>query len=120
MHRFLARFLWIAIVALALAGCGNPVPPEKSAYVGEWKAQDMRLLITREGNVQYERRKGNARTSINAPIQAFEGDNFVVGIGPMKTKFVVSRPPYRDGGVWKMVVDGVELAKSDAGEGRQV
>ena len=119
MHHPLARFLWIAAAALALAGCGNPVPPDKLAYVGEWKAKDMWLVITRDGSVRYERRRDNARTSINAPLQAFEGDSFVVGIGPMKTKFVVSKPPYRDGAVWKMVVDGVELVRSPEGEERQ-
>jgi hypothetical protein len=119
MHRYLARFRWIAAAALALAGCGSPVPPDKLAYVGEWKSQDMWLNITREGNVQYERRRGGARTTVQAPLQAFEGDNFVVGIGPMKTKFVVSKPPFRDGAVWKMVVDGVELVRRDSGEERQ-
>jgi hypothetical protein len=62
--------------------------------------------------VEYERRGGGgSTTSVKAPIQRFEGNNFVVGVGPFSTTFVVSRPPYLDGSVWKMVVDGVELVR---------
>jgi hypothetical protein len=31
----------------------------------------------------------------------------------MATTFVVSKPPYQDGAQWKMVVDGLELTKTD-------
>jgi len=34
-----------------------------------------------------------------------------VGFGPFKTRFVVSKPPHRDGNVFKMTVDGVELVR---------
>jgi hypothetical protein len=105
-----ARAIAIAAAALLL-GCSDPVPADKAAYVGEWRAPNMTLLITQNGRVEYERREGGGRTSVNAPLQRFEGDNFVVGVGPLGTTFVVSRPPYQDGNVWKMVVDGVELVK---------
>ena len=49
---------------------------------------------------------------LQAPLQRFEGDNFVVGVGPMSTVFTVSKPPYHDGRDWKMVVDGVELTRT--------
>ena len=37
------------LLALSLVGCGKPVPPEKSAYVGEWQEKTMYLLITQDG-----------------------------------------------------------------------
>jgi hypothetical protein len=100
-----------AALALLLAACAQPVPPAKIAYVGAWKSDKVALVITADGYVQYERRSGNGRTSINAPIQKFDGDNFVVGVGFMRTTFVVSQPPHRDGTRWKMTVDGVELVR---------
>jgi len=100
------------LLALLLAGCGKPVPPEKSAYVGEWQEKTMYLLITQDGSVRYKRIKGGATSQVEGPLKAFEGDNFAVGIGPMSTTFVVSKPPYQDKGNWKMVVDGVELTKT--------
>lgn len=103
-------FLAIALL-LALAGCARPVPAGKFHYVGEWKAPGMYLLITQDGCVQYERIKGGAKTAVTGPIQKYEGDDFSVGIGFLSTNFVVSRPPYQVSGVWKMVVDGVELTK---------
>ena len=102
----------LALAALlVLAACGQPVPHAKAAYVGEWRADKMQIVITPDGFVQYERHDGKANTSINAPIQRFDGDNFVVGVGMLRTTFVVSSPPHRDGKAWKMTVDGVELIR---------
>ena len=105
---------WLALglVVVGLLGCGKPVPPEKSAYVGEWREKNMYLLITQDGSVRYKRQSGAASTSVDGPLKGFEGANFEVGIGPMSTKFIVTEPPHEVGSSWKMVVDGVELTKS--------
>ena len=103
----------VAFVAmLVLCACAKPVPPEKAAYVGEWQQKNMYLLITLEGQLKYKRVDGGSTTSMDVPIQRFDGNNIEAGIGPMSTVFVVSKPPYQDGGKWKMVVDGVELTRS--------
>src|SRR5689334_2151604 len=96
---------------LILSGCGQEVPQDKAAYVGEWRAQTMSLTLTQEGRVLYKRVKGSGTTSIDAPLRRFEGDNFVVGVPFISTTFEVSKPPYREAGSWKMVVDGVELTR---------
>lgn len=96
---------------LILSACGKPVPPEKSAYVGDWRAENMALSITQDGDVSYKRVKGSTSTSVNGPLQRFEGDNFVVGIPLVATTFEVSKAPYLEADRWKMVVDGVELTK---------
>ncbi|MES2933412.1 MAG: hypothetical protein V4805_07995 [Pseudomonadota bacterium] len=101
----------LLLLVFSLAGCGNSVPPEKSAYVGEWREKSMYLLITQDGSINYKRMSEGVSTSINAPLKSFNGNNFEVGLGPMATTFVVSKPPYQDGKKWKMVVDGVELTK---------
>jgi hypothetical protein len=106
------KLLTALLLALVLLGCGKPVPPEKSAYVGEWQEKTMYLLITQDGSVSYKRLKGGMTSSVEGPLKAFEDDNFSVGIGPMSTTFVVSKPPFRDKDRWKMVVDGVELTKT--------
>jgi hypothetical protein len=106
------RLVWVMLLAaLLLVACANPVPPDKTAYVGEWRAPDMSLLITQDGTVVYWRKKGGSTTSIDAPLKRFEGDNFVVGIGLWTTTFVVSKPPHQEAGRWKMTVDGVELTR---------
>lgn len=109
----ITKFPLLLVLLGSLFGCGNPVPPEKAAYVGEWKEKTMYLLITQDGSVRYKRLKnGGATTSIQGPLKGFNGDNFEVGIGPMATIFVVSKAPHQDGDRWKMVVDGVELIKT--------
>ena len=102
----------LLLILTSLAGCGKPVPAEKSAYVGEWQEKAMYLLITQDGSVKYKRLKGGSTTSIDGPLKGFKGNDFEVGVGPMATTFVVNKPPYQDGDVWKMVVDGQQLSRT--------
>ena len=114
------RIATLVAAALLVAACsGTPLPADKASYAGDWRAQNMRLVITPDGMVSYERQDGATSKSINAPLKRFEGDNFVVGLGPMTTTFVVSKPPWRDEALWKMTVDGVELVKRGGPDDRQ-
>jgi hypothetical protein len=61
--------------------------------------------------VNYRRQEKGTKISVKGPLEEFDGNNFDVGVGPFKTTFVVSKPPYQDGDQWKMVVDGVELTR---------
>ena len=108
----LNKLLVLLTLLSSLVGCGKPVPPEKSSYVGEWQEKTMYLLITQDGSVRYKRLKGGATTSVEGPLKGFNGNHFEVGIGPMATTFVVGKPPYQDGDKWKMVVDEVELVRT--------
>jgi len=110
MRRQISLAILVAALPI-LAACGQPVPAEKAAYAGEWRAPTMSLVLTRDGTVHYKRVNGNNTTTIDAPLRRFEGDNFVVGIPFMSTTFEVSKPPYQEAGAWKMVVDGVELTR---------
>ena len=99
-----------------LTACGQPVPEDKAAYVGEWHAPAMDVEVTKDGIVNYKRVRhgtaiGEATTTIKAPLRRFEGDNFVVGIPFISTTFEVTTPPHQEAGTWKMVVDGVELTR---------
>ncbi len=98
-------------VLFIIMSCSKPLPPEKSNYVGEWKGMGMYLLILQDGSVSYNRVKGGGNVSINAPLKEFDGDNFVVGFAFMTTTFNVTVPPHEEDGVWKMVVDHVELTR---------
>ena len=102
----------LAVLALAgLIACAKPVPPEKAAYVGDWTSDVMALRITQDGSVAYRRLVQGGKKSIDAPLKEFQGDNFIVGVGPMKTTFVVTVPPHQVGDAWKMTVDSVELTR---------
>lgn len=105
----------LVLSALLLAGCAEPVPAHRMQYVGAWHAEGVYLFISADGRMEYNRRRGAERIAITAPIQRFEGDDFIVGLGPFSTTFVVSRPPWQEAGQWKMVVDGVELVRRPTG-----
>lgn len=109
----LLKFICLSLVLLILTSCAKPVPPEKVNYVGHWKAHDMSLRITQDGRVVYQRIKSGVTTSIDAPLQEFHGNDFDVGIGTLKTTFVVSQPPHQVDGKWVMTVDGAELTRND-------
>ena len=105
--------LLLTLLLVLLTGCSEPLPPDKAAYAGLWRADNTSILITEGGRVEYVTRRDNGlNKSIKAPLQRFEGDNFIVGVGPFKTTFVVSRAPHQESGEWKMTVDGVELTRS--------
>ena len=104
--------LVVLVAALPiLSACGQAVPDDKAAYVGEWRGPTMNLQLTKDGTVHYKRVKGSTTTSIDGPLRRFEGDNFVVGIPFLSSTFEVSKPPHQEAGTWKMVVDGVELTR---------
>jgi hypothetical protein len=103
---------WIAALALVLAACsGEPLPANRLGYAGEWHAETVRLLITPDGNVHYRRQEPGVNVSIDAPIKKFEGDDFLVGMGPFTTRFKVSKPPQLKDGKYTMTVDGRELVR---------
>jgi hypothetical protein len=110
MKTALRMVLGMAVV-LGFASCSKPLPADKSNYAGEWRSPEMRLVITPGGRVDYERRASGGSKSVQAPIQKFEGNDFVAGLGPVNTRFVVARPPTLINGAWTMTVDGVELTK---------
>ena len=101
----------VAVLCALLAACGIAVPEDKSDYVGEWRAPDMSLLITRDGRVEYWRTEGMSKTSVSGPLQSFDGDDFTVGVGFMSTRFDVTVPPHEADGEWTMTVDGVRLRR---------
>ncbi|MBS3796595.1 hypothetical protein [Pseudoalteromonas sp. BDTF-M6] len=103
--------LLIVSLVFVLCACSKPIPREKADYIGYWRGGNMELTIHPDGSFTYEREEGNTSTSINAPLQKFEGDDFVVGIGFFNTRFEVSQAPHQVNGQWQMVVDGVLLTK---------
>jgi len=97
---------------LVLTGCSKPIPADKVSYIGQWESEHMYLLIDADGSINYERETLNGSSSINASIQEFVGDDFVVGFGFLNTTFEVDVPPYEYGGNWYLQVDGEELIRT--------
>jgi hypothetical protein len=107
--------------AILLAAClfaaqpsfADPVPADKSAYVGDWQGEGMRLNIHQDGKVDYKRNQPGKNLSLSVDLQGFNGDNFDVGFSLVRSTFVVGKPPHRENGEWKMTVDGVELTRAE-------
>lgn len=108
--QLLRSFLALTL-ALLLTGCGQPLPPDKSNYAGEWNGEAFRIRIASNGRVNYSRAKNGSTTKVDGPIQKFEGNDFYVGIAFITTKFTVSKPPTQVDGKWTMTIDGVEVTR---------
>ena len=111
MHRLRASLLALCLASPLAQAEPVPVPAEKMAYVGDWQGKDMRLNIAKDGKVHYKRDRPGKKVDLDVDLQGFEGDNFDVGTSLIRSTFVVSKPPRREGGKWKMTVDGVELTR---------
>lgn len=101
------KFVIFFLFTMLLVGCDGlgKIPAEKKNYIGTWYGQYMVLTITPEARVGYQYKNGNSSKSIDAPITDFIGDDFKVGALGIYTTFIVSKVPYYEDGVWKMVVD---------------
>ncbi len=107
------KFGVITVILLVVMGCGQPLPDNKLDYAGEWQSAEMGILIEPDGTVTYKRLTDMGATSVNGSIQGFQGDDFVVGLGPFTTTFTVSETPNYQHGEWHMVIDGVRLIRVD-------
>lgn len=114
MHSFRAAVLAAAcLLPLAAHADPVPVPADKLAYVGDWQGKDMRIQMAKDGKIKYKRDRPNKKMDLSVDLQGFNGDNFDIGWGFVRSTFVVSKPPDREGNQWKMTVDGVELTRVD-------
>lgn len=107
-----ALFAAFALAAAPSFADPVPVPADKASYVGEWLGEKMRLKIQPDGHVEYKRDRPGKNVDVTVDLQGFHGDDFDVGASFIKSTFVVSKPPHRDQGKWKMTVDGVELTRT--------
>jgi len=114
------HWLLAIVAAWLLAACGGshdaarPVslPPE---FVGEWTAPGISLLLTERAEIRYSRLRGNGSTlSISGPLLRFDEKGFSAGFGPLSTKFRINSAPRRDGIVWRMTVDDIEMVRPAA------
>ena len=117
MRKYIFTTIALPLVLLVLFSCSfggtkaGKIPEDKKDYVGAWASDEIYLEISENGTVDYKRESGGSTTSVNAPIQKFEGNNFVVGALGFNTTFIVNKVPHEENGVWTMTVDGRELTK---------
>lgn len=83
----------------------------RKTFFGAWKGDGMELTITSSGRVKYKRKKGMINKSFTAKITDFKKSSFEVGFMGISTTFEIDQPPHRQGGKWKMTIDGVELTR---------
>lgn len=115
MVRVLVSFAMRLLLALALvlAACSaQPLPVDKADYAGHWRGAGIDLEITLDGRVHYRRSEGAGKVEIDGPVAGFDGDDFIVGVMVMKTRFDVTAPPTNMGAYWTMTVDGVEVTRN--------
>jgi len=103
------RILLFAAIG-GLTACSRGLPNDKQEYVGYWKSEQVLLQIQVNGAVMYiDKRDATHPVTVQGNISKFIDNDFFVGMKPFDTQFKVSKPPYQDGAVKKMIVNDIEL-----------
>ncbi len=89
------------------------IPRAQADYIGWWTGRGISLRIEPDAFVHFTRREPNGEPSyVYDRIIRFEGADFIT----LSHEFRVTRPPRREGDNWVMVIDDVELQRSDSNE----
>jgi hypothetical protein len=110
---FLRTWPLLLAAATLLAACAQPVPRDFGEYVGHWRGDGVRLVITADGTGDYEQVNASGRFSVRGPVHGFVADGFRIGIGPLSVGFEVQQRPHLRDGRWRMKIDGRELTRVD-------
>lgn len=110
LHRRLLTML-AALLLTACGGNGGTAVPAAD-FVGDWSAPGVNLSLSADGRIAWRKvdEHGSAN-SIVAPLESFTVKRFSTGVWPFSASFRVDKPPIRDGSVWRMTIDGVELIR---------
>jgi len=87
------------------------IAAHRRSFNGTWQGGGVTITIEPGGQVKYENTAGAVDKSIDAPIQDFRQDAFVVGFLWITTTFQVDEAPHEVDGVWRMTLDGVALER---------
>ena len=98
----------LAVLMFGLLACSTPqpLPAEKAEFAGTWEGDGVRIEITTDGRVTYDRKKGAGNEHIEGPIAGWGEGNFVVGVMTQKTTIDVDEGPHEESGTWTMVING--------------
>ncbi|KFN50347.1 hypothetical protein P873_06645 [Arenimonas composti TR7-09 = DSM 18010] len=99
------------LAVLLLAACRQPVPGDYADYIGHWRGDGVRLVITADGRGDFERVRGQQRQTVVGPVRGFDATGFEIGHPGLATRFAVTRPPELRDGRWRMVIDDFELSR---------
>lgn len=111
--RLFASLILASSLSASSVAWADSVPADRLDYVGNWQGKDMQLSLSREGKVKYKLDRPGKQVDLSLDLQGFKGKDFEAGAFFLTTTFVVGKPPRREGGKWKMTVDGVELTRSE-------
>ena len=93
------------LTVVVACGAPAPLPADKTDYAGTWEGDGVRLQVSLDAQVSYDRKKGAGNEHTEGPIAGWVGDSFVVGVMTQKTTFTVNTPPHEEAGTWTMVVN---------------
>ena len=108
----MTRRVLLSSLLLLLPGCIEiTTPPERAVdYLGEWTGANVTLTIRGKRIVYRKRGGGFGSKYVDAGFLGLSGNDVVYG-GQRKGRIRVSVPPHREGAVWKMTIEEIEVQR---------
>ena len=95
-----------------------PIDSATEPYIGDWASDTTTLLIGRDRSVHYKKKNGNSTKSIDGTLKAIENGNIVIKVAFVDMKLKIDAEPEEEESIWEMTVEGDELTKKGAGNGK--
>jgi len=106
------KLIIFSLFTLLLVACSaDPIPEDKSDYVGVWQGGNIFLEIKADGNGSYAKIQQDASETVDAPIRQLGDGKIVLKYFLFSKTLELTRAPYQEDGKWKMIIDGVTLEK---------
>lgn len=80
---------------------------------GAWKGENMSFRVDDFGNGEFAALEGGNSITSDGPVRILDGRHISIGLGANAYILNVTVPPHRAGGVARMSINGVELAKAN-------
>lgn len=91
----------------------NVLATTRKKYTGEWTGTGTTLSFSADGEVAFKSRTGATSTTYSGKLKGFEKDNVEITAGPIPISLKVQKAPFKDGDVWKMTMENVDLTRPD-------
>lgn len=110
------KYFFVLFIIFFIFGCSRRLPEDMNHFIGAWKGKNILLIIKENGNISCT--KFNNSYSINTcgPVKYIGDDKIIYSVFFKKITISIQKPPCKCEDQWRMVVENIDLIKTDEQE----